>query len=131
MIKIKLHWWILIGIVIGAITGTVFNRTYYPEIAREAESASITTADAVSESVRAMNAIEELVGEANEIGSVKPEAEIFDHVVRKLAVDASRVCFFDDTAVNVEAAQRVGLTAFLTDGIVELEDRLDRLGVLA
>lgn len=67
---------------------------------------------------------------SNEIGSVKPEAEIFDHVVQKLAVDASRVCFFDDTAVNVEAAQQAGLTAFLTDGIVELEDRLDRLGIL-
>ena len=67
---------------------------------------------------------------SNEIGSVKPEVEIFHHVVRKLAIDPSRIGFFDDTAINVEAAERAGLTAFLTDGIVELEDQLARLGVL-
>ena len=32
----RLHWWILLGIIGGALVGTVLNRTYYPEIAREA-----------------------------------------------------------------------------------------------
>ena len=67
---------------------------------------------------------------SNEIGSVKPEVEIFHHVVRELAIDPSRIGFFDDTAINVEAAERAGLNAYLTDGIVELEDQLARLGVL-
>ena len=68
---------------------------------------------------------------SNEIGSVKPEAEIFEHAIREFGIDAGRVGFFDDTAVNVEAAERAGLTAFLVDGIIELEERLDRLGVLS
>lgn len=36
MTKIKLHWWILIGILVGAGAGTWLNRAYYPEIARDA-----------------------------------------------------------------------------------------------
>jgi len=68
---------------------------------------------------------------SNEIGSVKPEAQIFEHAIRKLGTDAGRIAFFDDTAVNVEAAKAAGLKAFLVDGIIELEDQLDRLGVLA
>ncbi len=36
MLKLKLHWWILIGILAGATVGTVYNAAYYPDIAREA-----------------------------------------------------------------------------------------------
>jgi Na+/H+-dicarboxylate symporter len=36
MKKIKLHWWILIGILAGAIAGTFFNQVYYPSIAAQA-----------------------------------------------------------------------------------------------
>ncbi|MCP3981705.1 MAG: dicarboxylate/amino acid:cation symporter [bacterium] len=36
MRKIKLHWWILIGILIGTAVGWVLNATYYPDIARQA-----------------------------------------------------------------------------------------------
>jgi hypothetical protein len=38
--------------------------------------------------------------------------------------------FFDDTAINVEAAAQLGITAYLTDGIVNLEHRLRLLGLL-
>jgi Na+/H+-dicarboxylate symporter len=34
--KIKLHWWILLGILAGAVAGAAFNNLYYPDIAREA-----------------------------------------------------------------------------------------------
>jgi Na+/H+-dicarboxylate symporter len=34
--KVKLHWWILLGIVVGALAGAAFNSAYYPDIAREA-----------------------------------------------------------------------------------------------
>jgi Na+/H+-dicarboxylate symporter len=34
--NIKLHWWILIGILVGAIVGTALNRTYYTDIADQA-----------------------------------------------------------------------------------------------
>ena len=36
--KIKLHWWILAGILAGAIVGTLFNNAYYPDIARDARA---------------------------------------------------------------------------------------------
>jgi len=38
MRKLKLHWWILIGILAGAVLGTVFNRVYYPDIAAQARA---------------------------------------------------------------------------------------------
>ena len=67
---------------------------------------------------------------SNEIGSVKPEAQIFEYAIRELGIDAGRIGFFDDTAINVEAAEAAGLRAFLVDGIVDLGQQLDRLGVL-
>ncbi len=36
VLRLKLHWWILIGILAGTIAGTAFNRAYYPDIARQA-----------------------------------------------------------------------------------------------
>ncbi len=67
---------------------------------------------------------------SDEIGLVKPDREIFDHVIRDLAVSPRRIAFFDDTMVNVEAAENTGLTAFSVDGIVELEAQLQRLGLI-
>jgi Na+/H+-dicarboxylate symporter len=34
----KLHWWILAGILAGALAGTLFNASYYPEIAEQARA---------------------------------------------------------------------------------------------
>jgi Na+/H+-dicarboxylate symporter len=36
LVRKYLHWWILIGIVAGALTGWGFNRLHYPEIAHQA-----------------------------------------------------------------------------------------------
>ncbi len=67
---------------------------------------------------------------SNELGQVKPEREIFDHVIRDLGVPPQRIAFFDDTPVNVEAARGAGLKAYEVDGIEALEIRLRRLGML-
>jgi HAD superfamily hydrolase (TIGR01509 family) len=67
---------------------------------------------------------------SDELGLVKPHREIFDHVIRDLAVSPRRIAFFDDTPVNVEAAREAGLTAYLVDGLVELEAQLQRLGLI-
>lgn len=64
------------------------------------------------------------------IGAVKPDREVFDHVLADLGTPGSRIAFFDDTAVNVEAARRVGLTAFEVDGFGALEEVLHRLALL-
>jgi putative hydrolase of the HAD superfamily len=67
---------------------------------------------------------------SDELGMVKPDLEIFEHVIRDLDVPPQRIAFFDDTPVNVEVARNVGLCAFLVDGIAELTTELQRLGVL-
>lgn len=68
---------------------------------------------------------------SDELGLVKPEREVFEFVIRDLGVTPTRVAFFDDTAVNVEAARSAGMNAFEVDGVAELEDALRRLGVLS
>ena len=67
---------------------------------------------------------------SDEIGQVKPERAIYEHVVHDLGVSPNRIAFFDDTPVNVDAARGVGLTAYLVDGIAALEARLQRLGLI-
>jgi putative hydrolase of the HAD superfamily len=67
---------------------------------------------------------------SEEIGQVKPDQEIFEHVIRDLDVLPQRVAFFDDTPVNVKAARNVGLAAYEVDGIAALKKELQRLGIL-
>jgi putative hydrolase of the HAD superfamily len=68
---------------------------------------------------------------SDEIGLVKPDREIFDHVISDLGVPPGRIGFFDDTEINVDAAQAAGMNAYEVDGVAELEARLDRLGILS
>jgi len=67
---------------------------------------------------------------SDEIGMVKPDLEIFEYVIRDLAVGPRRIAFFDDTPVNVEAARECGLNAHIVDGIAALRAQLQRLGLL-
>ena len=68
---------------------------------------------------------------SDELGQVKPDPEVFGHVIRDLDVPPGRIAFFDDTPVNVEAAREAGIIAFEVDGIVELESQLQGLGVIS
>lgn len=67
---------------------------------------------------------------SDEIGHVKPERAIYEHVIRDLGVPPDRIAFFDDTPVNVEGARETGIIAFETDGISKLAARLRDLGIL-
>lgn len=66
---------------------------------------------------------------SNELGVLKPQPEIYQLVIRELAVPAARIAFFDDTEVNVAAAARAGMSAHRVEGVAELEQRLESLGV--
>jgi len=79
---------------------------------------------------RSMEPLMERYYFSDEIGIVKPDRKIFEHVMRDLDVLPERIAFFDDTPVNVEAARDAGLTAFEADGIVALRGELQRLGIL-
>lgn len=48
---------------------------------------------------------------SHELGMMKPDHEIFEHVIADLGAPAESVLFLDDTAVNVQAAREVGMQA--------------------
>jgi putative hydrolase of the HAD superfamily len=67
---------------------------------------------------------------SDEIGQVKPDRAIFDHVIQDLGVPPHRIAYFDDTPVNVEAARESGITSFQVDGTDELTSQLRVLNLL-
>lgn len=64
-----------------------------------------------------------------EIGLVKPDPQTFKHVIRSLGCPAESIAFFDDNAVNVQAAAEHGIDAHLTRGPAELCAKLGSLGI--
>ncbi len=64
------------------------------------------------------------------MGMLKPDVEAFEYVVSDLDVPPERIAFFDDLEVNVKSARGVGMNAFVTRGLAELQDELERLGIL-
>jgi glucose-1-phosphatase len=66
---------------------------------------------------------------SHELGCAKPSAEIFARVLADLGVPAARIAYFDDTVVNVDAARAAGMSAYLTDGLPALAQRLAGLGI--
>lgn len=67
---------------------------------------------------------------SHEIGMLKPDHEAFEYAIRELGAPAERIVFFDDQKVNVAAANQVGMNAFVTKGLGELEEQLVRLRVI-
>ena len=80
---------------------------------------------------RSMEPLMEKYYFSDELGRVKPEPEIYLHAIADLDVEASRIAFFDDTPINVQAARGVGIAAFQVEGIAALEAQLNLLGVLS
>lgn len=68
---------------------------------------------------------------SHEMGLVKPDRELFDHVVARLAAPPESIVFLDDNPANVASAQDAGLTAVLASGPHEARRVLEELGVLA
>lgn len=64
------------------------------------------------------------------VGLVKPDRDLFEHVVEQLGVDAGRVVFLDDNLVNVEGARAVGMVAEQVRGVDGARGALIELGVL-
>lgn len=65
---------------------------------------------------------------SHRLGTVKPEPEIYQRALSILAAPPERVAFFDDSAVNVEAARAAGIVAYRVDGVDELRRCLAELG---
>jgi FMN phosphatase YigB (HAD superfamily) len=65
-----------------------------------------------------------------EIGHVKPDRELFDHVAAALPAAPDRVLFLDDNVVNVEGATAAGFIALQVKGVDEARRGLIAMGVL-
>ena len=64
------------------------------------------------------------------MGRIKPDAEAFEHVLQTLGCAPGEVIFFDDNALNVEAARRLGLHARQVRGLTETHHALIELGII-
>jgi len=67
---------------------------------------------------------------SHEMGMLKPDKEAFEYVIQDLDTAPERIAFFDDLELNVNSAKEVGMHAFQTRGLKELENKLEWLGVI-
>ena len=68
---------------------------------------------------------------SHEMGLRKPDRSAFEHVIQRLNMEPGRIAFFDDLEENVKSAQKVGMSAFVTKGLPQVQDQLNILGVLS
>ena len=67
---------------------------------------------------------------SHEIGLVKPDPAIFQHVVERLACDPARILFLDDNTLNVDAARAAGISAYRVVGFAATVEHLTALDIL-
>ena len=67
---------------------------------------------------------------SHELGLIKPDREIFDHVVGALTLPADSILFFDDNQLNVDGARAAGLRAECVQGPTAARAQLARYGLL-
>lgn len=65
-----------------------------------------------------------------ELGAVKPDAAIYELVIKRLPVPPQNVLFLDDNPLNVEGARAAGLQAEQTEGVAAAREALARHRVL-
>ena len=64
------------------------------------------------------------------IGVSKPDPESFQIPLREMGVDPSKVWYFDDTEINVQAARNAGMTAYHVDRAVGVLPTLEALNLI-
>lgn len=64
---------------------------------------------------------------SGEIQMMKPEPEIYLHLLDRFGLRAEECVFIDDMQPNVDAAQRVGLHAILFQNATQCQQELDEL----
>lgn len=65
-----------------------------------------------------------------QIGLLKPDADVFQHVAKAVALEPSRVLFLDDNLINVEGARHAGFAAAHVRGVHDARASLVEYGVL-
>ena len=62
-----------------------------------------------------------------ELGLIKPDVEVFHHVVEVLDIEPRQIFFVDDNRINVEGARAAGLQAEQVRGIAEARAAVERV----
>jgi putative hydrolase of the HAD superfamily len=62
-----------------------------------------------------------------EVQALKPDPEIFEHLIRRYRLDRAATVFIDDHEPNVAGARRVGLHGFVFRGAADCRAQLRRL----
>jgi putative hydrolase of the HAD superfamily len=65
-----------------------------------------------------------------QIGLLKPDREVFDHVIARLGLDPRRILFLDDNQLNIDSAVDAGLQAVRVEGVIAARQALQAAGVL-
>jgi len=63
-------------------------------------------------------------------GRIKPDAGAFEHVLDTLGCSAGEVLFFDDNAINIDAAAGLGIQAVQVRGLAETRQALIHHGII-
>jgi HAD superfamily hydrolase (TIGR01509 family) len=77
-----------------------------------------------------VNELFEVAISSHEVGVCKPDLRIYHVALDRLGVAPDAVMFFDDVAVNVIAAKRLGIHAFQVNGVAGIRERLTSEGLL-
>ena len=64
---------------------------------------------------------------SSDVGMAKPEVMIFELIAQRLGFNSSQCIMIDDTAINIEAAQNVGMQGILCISISQAMSDLDHL----
>jgi putative hydrolase of the HAD superfamily len=63
-----------------------------------------------------------------EMGLVKPDSAIYQHVLNEQGFSAEEVLFFDDNVANINSAKSMGIPSFLVDpsrSLSQIQEILD------
>lgn len=69
--------------------------------------------------------------ESHLLAMTKPDPRIYRSVADHLGCVPSEIVFFDDGAENVAGALATGMQAYRVEGVVDLQTKLDALGLLS
>lgn len=67
---------------------------------------------------------------SGEVGMIKPDPEIFEHLLERINTTAQECLFIDDAPANIEQAHKMGFATIHFQSPEQLEEELHRLQLL-
>lgn len=62
-----------------------------------------------------------------ETGLLKPDKEVFLHLIQETGFAPERILFFDDSQRNIDSATAEGIVAYKTVGLLEVHNTLEKI----